>query len=408
MKTLLKPLGKSVLATVVFFAVLEVFLRGAYYARNLLVSEMPLPYVVGADYGPTPPWIDGLRMIEADGTLLWRGRPRFHQKYIDSFAPVHTEDDRRAVYRRFLPSLPSSLAGRPSWEISLNSEGFRDSDFPKEKPPSAFRILCLGDSWTVGSNVNAEDAFPQRLKAMLKKEFPGADFEVFNMGMFGYTSVNGLRMMKRALELRPDVLVLGFAMNEAKTAGVPPGSPPGEAAQGPARLPAAGALKKEGFLEAEAFASKHIEFYKLLKYYAQLLMWKPISMGQHFQDHAEAFRKFQWMNDNADADPWMRRLMDGYERNYREMIRLAGTQSARVVLLYPEFRRDAPFLRALRKISEEKGLPLVDGSLLIAQARKAIEDGLEGRLGLQPQLPPAGGGGEGEEAEVTFRVYAGD
>jgi hypothetical protein len=55
------------------------------------------------------------------------------------------------------------------WEISLKSEGFRDGEFPKLKPPSAFRIICLGDSWTFGANVGQQDACPQRPQALLRE-----------------------------------------------------------------------------------------------------------------------------------------------------------------------------------------------------------------------------------------------
>lgn len=389
------------MATLLFFAIAESFLRVAYLIRNSLVTSFPLPYVVGADYGPIPPWVDGLRMIEADQTLVWKGRPGFRQRYVDGFAPMHTEDERRAMYRRFLPSLPPSLVGRPAWKISLNGEGFRDTKFPKSKPSPVFRILCLGDSWTVGSNVNEEDAFPQRLREMLRKEFPNANFEVFNMGVFGYASYNGLRLMKRAVELRPDVVVIGFAMNEARMAGARDWNP-GEKNGARKYSLSTGAVRRV-LREIESAASNHVEFYKLLKYYALLLKWKPKSVGEHLKMTAEASWGFRPIADNAALDPWMRKLMNDCEQNFLDMIRMAGAQNAGVILLHPEFTKDSPFLKVLEKISGEKRIPLVDSSSLIAEARRKIEEDLERRLGLRPSS--AGQDRMPEEVEVIFRVH---
>src|SRR3989304_6283252 len=155
-------------------------------------------------------------MFVKDDDLVLRGRANFHQKYVDIFSPVNSEADRLALIRRFLPSVLNSLKNNPVWEISFNDEGFRDDNFPREKYPSVFRIVCLGDSWTVGSNVNQNESYPYILEELLNKEYPGAKFEVFNLGVFGYTSYQGSKLMDRALELKPDLMVVGFAMNEAQ------------------------------------------------------------------------------------------------------------------------------------------------------------------------------------------------
>ena len=402
LKILRGSIGQSCLAVLIFFSVFELLLRGAYSVRNAMVDQVPVPYVLGGDYGPVPPWLDGLRMLEPDERLLWRGRPGFRQKYIDNFAPFHTQEERRVVFRRFFPSGKPAHEASAVWEISLNSEGFRDEEFPREKRKTAFRVICLGDSWTVGSNVNQDEAFPQRLRAMLKEAYPKADFEVLNMGVFGYTSYHGVQMMARALELEPDMLVLGFAMNESNTAGLRDWS----AADGGDEPPPSSPFSfKEGMHGFEAFFSRNFEAYKLLKYFAQLLAWRPISMGQHLLTHEDSYRGFRWMAESAEKDSWMRRLVSDYESNYLEMIRLARRRGARVVLLYPDFRRESPFLRVLRRISQENGIPLVDGSLLISQAQREAEAELEAKLGLRPPAEPGGNQGNGEEIEVIFRVY---
>lgn len=161
---------------------LEALIRVGYFIRNSMVDYIVLPYVIGHGYGPLPPWTDGLRMLEKDQALIWKNWPSFRQRYIDVFSPMHTEQERTRLIRQFFPALPASLEANPVWEVSLNSQGFRDVEFPRVKPSSVFRIICIGDSWTFGANVGQNEAYPQRLGTLLGQEFPEADFEVLNLG----------------------------------------------------------------------------------------------------------------------------------------------------------------------------------------------------------------------------------
>lgn len=167
-----KEIAKGLLVTVVGFVILEALLRIAYFGRNWMVTEIPLTYVFGDDHGPIPPWLDGLRILEPDKVLIWKNRPNIQRRYIDVFIPAHSEREKTAILRRFLPLPPELLKGNPTWEISLNSEGFRDVEIRKQKPSSVFRIICLGDSWTFGWNVGSTQSYPRQLQDLLRREFP--------------------------------------------------------------------------------------------------------------------------------------------------------------------------------------------------------------------------------------------
>jgi hypothetical protein len=157
-----KEVGKAIAATLLIFAIVEAFLRVTYFVRNSMVDYVVLPYNAAQDFGPVPPWIDRLRILERDEALFWRNRHNVRRSYMDVYSPVELEEDRTALLRQFFPVIPPSLRGNPVWSVSLNSHGFRDVEFPMAKPSSAFRIICLGDSWTFGANVDQEDAFPQQ------------------------------------------------------------------------------------------------------------------------------------------------------------------------------------------------------------------------------------------------------
>ena len=63
--------AKSLIATLIFFTIFEIGLRGAYVARNATVRSIPLPYALGDEYGPIPPWLDRLLILVPDNALIW-------------------------------------------------------------------------------------------------------------------------------------------------------------------------------------------------------------------------------------------------------------------------------------------------------------------------------------------------
>jgi lysophospholipase L1-like esterase len=401
-KILLKEIVKITAATLVIFVAFESLLRLVYFLRNSMVDYVVLPYNAAQDFGPVPPWVDGFRILEPDETFGWRNRSGVRRSYMDVYSPVQEEKDRTALLRQFLPVLPAALKGNPVWNVSLNSQGFRDKEHPRRKSPSVFRILCIGDSWTFGANVDQEKAFPQRLEGLLKEEFPQADFEVFNLGVFAYTSHQGIELLRRmASEMAPDFVLIGFGMNDASVAGYRDKDMSGYRLQGAVRKKAVRVLEK-------------IEAYKLLRYLTQVIRHKPGTIGEYMRKVADSAgtEAEAWIggmgNETADyekLEQYTRVSPSDYEKNIVGMIRLARTHGAGVILLYNELW-DTPYRTVLEKVSREREAPLVDSNTLIDRARAEIERTLEEKLDLSPQAESrAGCAGE---VEVVFRVYSGD
>jgi len=96
--------------------------------------------------------------------------------------------------------------------ISINSLGFRGEQVALEKSPGKFRILCLGDSFTFGSYVNDEDTFPHLLGEKLRRQ--GMSVEVINAGVGGTTIVDQAYFLRKALVVKPDLVLLTFSEND--------------------------------------------------------------------------------------------------------------------------------------------------------------------------------------------------
>src|SRR5262245_64249912 len=66
-----------------------------------------------------------------------------------------------------------------------NSAGFRGRDYEKPKPPGVFRIVIAGDSVTMGSGVEDDEAYPALLERALEARHEPRRYEVLNLGLIG-------------------------------------------------------------------------------------------------------------------------------------------------------------------------------------------------------------------------------
>lgn len=389
----LAELARTLLAVAIVFAVCDVALRAVYAARGAMLDRVTLPYVLGHKYGPLPPWVDGVRILDDDPVLLWRGRAGIEQTYVDVFTAVEREEARTRLLRQFVPRVPESIENNATWTISLNSEGFRGPELPSEKPADTFRIVFLGDSWTFGVGVDEEATTARRTERFLREAHPERTIEVLNLGVMGYTSLQGLRLLRsRALELAPDLIVIGFAMNDSSV----PGYRDKDVAPPPGGKPLASRL---------ADLAEHIEVYKLLRYAVALWRHQPEPLGERLRSAQERIGSEQNSADYAEMEPWTRVSPVDYESNLREMISVARDAGAEVVLLYNEFQAESPYRGVLRRIRADTGVPLVDASLLLGTERDRIEAARARALGCAPAGLEAGGAAS-ETIEVVFRALA--
>ncbi len=202
-------------------------------------------------------------------------------------------------------------------------------------------------------------------------------------------------LKRRALDLHPDLVVIGFGMNDSEVAGYRDKDI--VAATAPTLLERLKAIE----------IAQHVEFYKLLKYFALVLRYRPQSMAGVLS--AETEHKGSGAIHYEDLEPWVRVSPPDYERNIREMIRLARGRGAKAILVDNELWDQSPYRPVLRAIARDEQVPLVDSLRIIADARKQIEQDLETKLHLAPAPPGQPGSRQTPPGatEVVFRVYAG-
>ncbi len=106
-------------------------------------------------------------------------------------------------------SVSQWVISRP-FRYRITLDGFRDSiEFKLQSKRSPLRVLCLGDSFTFGSFVNDDEAFPHKLGHLLTDHL-GFGPEVINAGFGGYSIRDQLEYYKeKGRSLQPDLVVLG-------------------------------------------------------------------------------------------------------------------------------------------------------------------------------------------------------
>ncbi len=99
--------------------------------------------------------------------------------------------------------------------FQTNSAGFRDREHAQKKPAGVARVLVLGDSTTAGHGVpDAEKLYTSRLERLLNAD--GASrFEVFNMGVGGYHTLQEVETLRvEGLKYEPDVVIVLVCLND--------------------------------------------------------------------------------------------------------------------------------------------------------------------------------------------------
>jgi lysophospholipase L1-like esterase len=105
------------------------------------------------------------------------------------------------------------LGGPDSGSFRINSLGLRGAEV-RAKPPGSLRVLVCGDSFVFGVGVDEEHVFTTRLAAGLR-ELTGADVDVVNMGVSGYSTDQEYLLLKRlGRRLEPDLVLLVVCDND--------------------------------------------------------------------------------------------------------------------------------------------------------------------------------------------------
>jgi hypothetical protein len=108
------------------------------------------------------------------------------------------------------PNRRATLMGVP---VHINSDGFRDREYPIEHP-GKYRIIFLGDSLTFGWGVEKPQTFDEILEAELNKTRPT---EIINFGTGNYNTEQEVNLLlDKGLKYEPNEVVVFWFINDAE------------------------------------------------------------------------------------------------------------------------------------------------------------------------------------------------
>jgi len=120
---------------------------------------------------------------------------------------------------------PGTEAKLMGVQVKINSYGLRDHEYKIARPDRTYRILVLGDSMTFGWGTAVENTYPKVLEKLLNDfSRPASNpsnmiskYEVINAGVGNYNTVQEVTYFKeRGIHLKPDMVLLGFYLNDAE------------------------------------------------------------------------------------------------------------------------------------------------------------------------------------------------
>src|SRR5262245_25249513 len=115
---------------------------------------------------------------------------------------------------------------------TISSDGFRTHELAPKRA-GVYRILALGDSCTFGMLMRGKyfgyvrNPYPLALEKLLADRVGPGRFEVYNAGVPGYNSYQGLMLLRSRLRsLAPDLITVRFGWNDHFLSEAPAGKSP--------------------------------------------------------------------------------------------------------------------------------------------------------------------------------------
>jgi len=149
----------------------------------------------------------GLAALAAEALVVFTvgELPKFPRRVVEApWGLRYNEPD--AVYRH--KSADVTVTFR------INHQGMRSPrDYAYEKSPGVARIVSLGDSFTIGYEVDVQDCFSSVVERELRAE--GRNVEVLNAGVSGFSNAEECLYLERELlKYDPELVIVSFYTND--------------------------------------------------------------------------------------------------------------------------------------------------------------------------------------------------
>ena len=161
-------------------------------------------------------YYENLNRVERFNSQLWELYMNRPSNWLDVVGPGLE----RFTGNFLQKELVSSFVSRTNYgSLRTNRWGMRDKEYEKTRPPNTFRIAMLGASSVMGWGVGDDETFESIVERRLNEEHPESyeHYEILNFAAPGYTALQQVMVLDKALSFHPDVLFYVAAAREPST-----------------------------------------------------------------------------------------------------------------------------------------------------------------------------------------------
>lgn len=116
---------------------------------------------------------------------------------------------------RIVSKPPAKWNDRPKHYYQPEGAKFlTDRDYAEKKPKDTVRVAVVGDSFSFAPYMQYDDAFPKRLERWLNLNRSQPHVEVMNMGVPRYSTTHEVEVVKRAIAMQSDLIILQITLND--------------------------------------------------------------------------------------------------------------------------------------------------------------------------------------------------
>ncbi|TFH65515.1 MAG: SGNH/GDSL hydrolase family protein [Candidatus Zixiibacteriota bacterium] len=135
-------------------------------------------------------------------------------EYPDYFQKDHS------LFWRLRPDIKEGTEFLVPGSYRTNSLGLRGDNVSLSADRNLTRIACFGNSCTFGWRLQEEETYEQQLERKLNAQITSTRFKVYNCGVPGYSTFQGLRMLREYLTvLKPQIVTICYGWNDHWAAG---------------------------------------------------------------------------------------------------------------------------------------------------------------------------------------------
>jgi lysophospholipase L1-like esterase len=232
--------------------------------------------------------------------------------------------------------------------FEFNAHGLRDREYGPAKPGS-FRILAVGDSYTFGDGVRADQTWSKQLESSLRRR--GIAAEVINAGTSGYGTLQYAKLARRLYPIyNPDMLIVMTTFNDpgndlATSHGI---FPPLKIGQHPFKR----WLKRHSHLSMRIWLA-----------YLQLAIPK--------FSFSEADDLYRQVDAEGEAGRRSRAGFELFEKAVDDLIAQAREAGTRI-LFVSSSDADHPFTRYVMELCRDRQAPFVDGFARVTSGESEV------------------------------------